>query len=463
MISVTPAVDADEPNPGPADPSEPVRRKFPAALLAAGMLFLATVAQHPQPAFYWDAAGYWSGSQSLFDGSSPYVEGVLRLRGVLTPAVYAPAAWIDTLFEGSGGLAVLIENSLIVALLGALLLPRLARLAGARGAWLPWLCSALVWLVTARFAPYPLMDLPTAALFLGAVVLAVRRPLWSVTLAGLCVGAAVNLRPAYLAPAVVLLAATLVFQRFRAAAFVGGLMLGLLPQVWLNLSRNDGLSFVPPDTDKIAGLQSSLSAYVVRYDTIIIGGPPSQLYCDGGMARAVVRHPVSSMSDFALAMVTNPSESVVFLLKKLSATLAWGSYTPYAAPAAIDDSNLILPLAAMTVGGLAVLLLLIRRPLATGTRRHPVLYAALALSICVSVMAAAAETRFALPLVLLGIVGCACGPAVLRDLDRRLVLRWTAATAVGVLLVAVFATRGLSEPMAPGTVGNARNCAAARP
>src|ERR1035437_7329043 len=138
--------------------------------VTAGLLvFLGAVTRAPER-FLWDAATYWRGSVSLAHGSDPYVVGALSLRGVLTSLLYFPAALADRGFgDSSGGVAVLVENSLLISLVCVLLLPWLLRAWVPVTSWMVWVCAGLTWLVLGRSAPYPLTDLWAAALMLAAV------------------------------------------------------------------------------------------------------------------------------------------------------------------------------------------------------------------------------------------------------------------------------------------------------
>lgn len=109
-------------------------------------LFAATVAQGPSGGFVYDAARYFNGSLALFTHADAAREGDLDFRGALTPVVYAPAALAEHLVTGAGRYGVLVQNALLVAVIGAVLLPGVA---GRRGPAAVWLCAALTWLAAA--------------------------------------------------------------------------------------------------------------------------------------------------------------------------------------------------------------------------------------------------------------------------------------------------------------------------
>jgi hypothetical protein len=75
-------------------------------------------------------------------------------------------------------------------------------------------------------------------------------------------------------------------------------------------------------------------------------------------------------------------------------------------------------------------------------------------------MTSATEPRFALPLILLGIVGCAAlVPVRWSDAVRRPERRWVIGTVVAALVVFAIGSNALSHPAPPGGVSVA-TCAA---
>lgn len=436
---------------------------FPAAGLAAAALWAVTVARGPAGGFVYDAARYFNGSLAVFTEGSVVREGDLDFRGVLTAAVFAPAALAEHLAPGTGRYAVLACNAVLVALIGAVLLPGVAAALGGRaGPVGVWLCAALTWLVAARFAPFPLMDLPAAAGFLTAVWLALRgRTRWPLLAAGVAAGVTLNLRPAYLLPLAALGGFVAVTRRWPALWFAAGVLAGSLPQVAFNVARGHPPGLTPPGTAGLVGFQASYASYVVRYDTVTTGGPPQQFYCDPSMASAVAGHPVGSTGDLLLALLASLPSSALFLVEKVAAALAWPASAPYSAPAAAGQYELAVPVVLIVLAGVAV---------ACRTAGARAL-AVLAAGVCGSLMTSATETRFALPLVLLGVAGCALRvPDTWRPWQAW--RRWhrvpvpCAAVAVpvaGVLVAAALllaaAAAGVAHPLPPGPASPAA-CAA---
>ncbi|GAA3252950.1 hypothetical protein ACFO1B_45040 [Dactylosporangium siamense] len=429
-----------------------------AGLGPAAALFTATVAQGPAGGFVYDAARYFNGSLALFTDAGVAREGDLDFRGALTPVVYAPAALAEHLVGGAGRYAVLVENAVLVAVIGAVLLPGLGPgLAGRRGpaaGWLcavpTWLCAVLTWLVAARFAPFPLMDLPAAAAFLTAARLALGdRTRWALPAAGVAAGVTLNLRPAYLLPLAVLGGLLAVTRRWPAAWFAAGVLAGSLPQLAVNLARGLSLSLTPPGTAGLAGFQAGYASYVVRYDTVTTGGPPQQFYCDPSLAGAVAGHPVHSTGGLVGALAGNLPGSVLFLLEKVAAALAWSFSTPYSTAATAERYELAVPVVLIVAAGIGALC---RTP---GARA----LAVLAAGVCASLMTSATETRFALPLVLLGVAGCALLAPPAWDTGRRVPLRFAATVLVAAAVLGAVAAAGLAHPLPPGPA-TAAACAA---
>ncbi|MBE3075265.1 MAG: hypothetical protein IMZ75_10020 [Actinobacteria bacterium] len=421
--------------------------------MAGLVVFLGTVTQSPAR-FVYDAAVYWAGSVSLAHGVSP-ATGTLGLRGALTSLLYVPSA-LATRFLGdaAGGVAVLVENSLLVALVGVLLLPRLLGIWGPVTSWMVWVSAGLTWLLVGRFAPYPLVDLWAAALMLAAVVLLKRLTAIGLMGAGLLAGIAFNVRPAYLVPLVLALALVLLRQRLAGLWFAVGVVLALVPQSMVNLSRGTGWKPWPPNMASVAQLQSFYASYSVRYDTVYpTAGAPRQFFCSPDMAQAVGSQPPLSTGGLAAFFLHTLPQSLVFVAEKMAAVLHWPLSTPYLAPTGAGDQMFALLVTTVSVLGVVAL---VHAQFTSGFRSAPVAaWVALAVWIgsLATVVTSTPETRYAMPLVLLGIAGCA---TVVRG---KLGSRWVAGAFMAVALVFAIGTEGLSHPAPPGPVFPA-TCAA---
>jgi hypothetical protein len=423
--------------------------------VAGLVVFLGTVTQSPS-GFAYDAATYWAGSVSLAHGRDAYVDGMLSLRGVLTSVLYLPAALAARVFgDSAGGVAVLIENSLLVALAGALLLPWVLRIWGPVTPWMVWFCSGLTWLLVGRFAPYPLTDLWAAAAILAAVAALQRRSPLAMMGAGLFAGIAFNIRPAYLAPLVLTLAVVLVRQGLVGLWCAVGVILALVPQLILNLTHGFGPSLWPHGMSGLMALRLGTSSHVVRYDTVIDGSAPDprQLFCDPAMAQAILDHPSLSTGGLVSSYLGNLPHSLVVAAERASAALHWPLSTPYFAPTGAADQMFALLVTTVAVLGVVSL---VHAQVGSGSRSSVLpVWAALAvwLGSLASVVTSPPETRFGLPLVLIGIAGCA---VLVRG---RLSSRWVAGAVIAVVVVFAIGTLGLSHPAAPG-LASASTCAA---
>ena len=165
------------------------------------MTWLALVASGTSGQNY-DAAVYTNAPFFILDGG-PVPPGY-GIRGVLSWLVYLPAA-LGTKVGMSMAAGVLVQNAALLAALGAFLLPAILAHASVGGRWRTIWCCAMVAIVLGRFAPLGLMDVWAFLPVLGAIILVARPSAVRIALAGALMGAAVNLRPAYLIVGLVLL------------------------------------------------------------------------------------------------------------------------------------------------------------------------------------------------------------------------------------------------------------------
>ncbi|MGY0235011.1 hypothetical protein [Longispora urticae] len=423
------------------------------SVVAGLLLFLFSVGQRPMSVLYADAWSYREASTALVEGDSLVARGMLGIRGILTPFVYAPTALADKVVPGLGSSAVLIENSVFVALIGALILPRIVGALGVRSAWSTWICVGLTWLVCARFTPYPLMDIPAVGLFLCVVLFLAKRSATGVALAGLCAGLALNLRPAYMLPLAAVSLALFARTPLRSLLFVPGLAVGLAPQILFNLRHDWGWTPLPPGTAGLVNLQAGVAPYVVRYDTVLIDtAPHQQFYCDPRMAGLIGDQKISSTTDLAQALLSNLPWSAQFLLEKFSASLAWPLSTPYSALPNDESFGLTIPIAAIVMVGALTLGLMLVRGGRSGLRGYPLILLCALLGASAAVGTSATETRFALPIIMVAVAGVAGAPTVFaRTADGRRVWPWFLAMAAGVVIIYGCAMHGLSHPSPHGS------------
>jgi hypothetical protein len=433
--------------------------------VAGAVLAIAVALQPAASAFYWDAGGYWNLARGLAGAGGFLGDQTLTIRGALTGILYLPAAVVTAIGGDSvAAVAVLAENAVLIAVIGVLLLPALVAL------WRPVTPGVVVvsalgtGLLLAGFAPFPLTDLWAAALVVATVVALGRRGTVGLLLAGLAGGAAFNIRPATLLPLVALGVAVLVARRLSAVWFALGAAVALIPQTLVNVWRDGTFSPWPVMTGDLSKLQASYAAYVVRYDTVFAGslsaGPaaePRRFFCSPGMVSALDGTAPQSPGELAATFVHHLPQALVFSVQKITAALHWPLSTPYTAPAPAVNALFALLVTAVTVIGAVALL---RRTLSLG---RTVSFAQVAAWIVFAGSAAllvtsATEARFALPLVLFGVAGCALvggdGIRVSGTAGRL----WLAGALVGALAVYGVGVTGLQHPVdGPGTLAD---CAA---
>jgi len=402
----------------------------------------------------YDAIHYWGGAESIVAGTLVFTD--LSFRGFLSVVVYVPAAFLNALFGSQIALfAVLLQNALVLGLVAVFLLPKLAgywRPVGARGRGLG---ALLFWLVTVGFAPYPLVDLyPVLALLTMLALFQAKFP-GAIVVAGFLAGIAVNIRPAYLVPVILVVLVVVVWRRWSSLMFIGGMALGLLPQFLLNGLAFKEWTIWPIGSDSLIALQASYAAYVVRYDTFLGSEAPQQFYCSPALAAQLQGALPTSPGELASTFLGNMPNSIIFSLQKIAAALQWPHSTPYTVPAPGLDVIFAATVTAITVVGLLAALriaIVSRAKWSTNVWFNRAAFAALVVGAVLTLVSSATEARFALPLVLLGVIGCMTLPteSVRSAVSRRKV--WVAVSLLLVLVVSFFGYKGLSHPAPAGGV-----------
>ncbi len=461
LLQDTVAPSAPTAVPAPAEPRRWSIRRV--QVLAAALLAGAMLLRPPASEFIFDGATYFLGAQALLDGASVSDLASLPLRGVLTTLLYLPAALLARLAgDDRAGVAVLLENALLIALIGAVLLPRVVAVWRSVTPMVVWVSSAGCGVALAGFAPHPLTDLWGVALLLLVLIALDARPRWWVLLgAGLCAGAAFNIRPATLLPLGAVTLALLLARRASSLWFVIGAAVALLPQHLFNSSRALSGLPVPPMTEELTQLQASYASYLVRYDTAVSDPttPPSLAFCSPSMARALDGEAPSSPGDLAITYLEHLPQSLLFAGQKLGAALHWPLSTPFMSPAPVINGLFAALITAITVIGAAAVL---RR--AWERRRGPTLGGVVLLlmwaACLVGLPTSATETRFALPVVVLGIAGCALLADSVRVPRTRIAWWWSAGTAAAIAVVFALGVSGMAHPM--DFVPSVEECAAVR-
>jgi hypothetical protein len=419
----------------------------------------------PAESFVFDAATYWEGSRALVLGNDWVQSGSLELRGVLTPVIFAlPAAVSLWLGDLTGGTAVLVWNSLLVAVLGSVVIPLLAAKLGAVHRFTPVLSSVTTSGILAGFTPYPLMDLWAAAFAAVAILLLPSRNPYLIASAGMLFSMAVNIRPALL-PIAILVAIAWASNRLRSSwIFAIGAAIAGIPQILLSSTRFGSFSISAPGTANLSAFQSSLASYVTRYDTIAraeAGGSPSQYFCSPTMASVVNTSgfPTSPL-DLAWMLVSNPLESVPFVMQKFGATLLWSDMTPYEPGPVVGVSVLAIGVLFSVSVAIALLPLRIMKsdPPISPT---PLILLAASLGSIATIALSASETRFGLPLVVFAlpvIVYFFCQRrSGLTSRNRTSFIIIFTLSVVFSILLALAGIGGLDHPLPPGD-GSLESC-----
>lgn len=285
--------------------------------------------------FYYDSGTYWALSDSFDqDGSFSILDFENNgLRGYGLPLVYFFLRKLSFLGDAH---TVMLLNSALFAVIGAVLLPRLARISWPRQEWTVLrrllVCGVLI-VFWRGYLSFPLSDFPAlAAALLALVALAsARSPRWMLV-AGLAVGLALDFRPAY----VMLLPISLGLMAWswlelrrrtgevpwrRAALCLGafGLAFALvsLPQSLSNHEHLDTYSPIPGGSG-LVDLQYTEGLRLQRYDTYAGGtvetarmeylDPSTEsmvadleggsVHGTGGYAQLVLEHPLTMAGVF---------------------------------------------------------------------------------------------------------------------------------------------------------------------
>lgn len=412
-------------------------------------------------AIAYDATVYWGGAQDIVAGALVFAD--MDFRGILTTVVYVPAAAVTAMLGTDlAPFAILLQNAIVLGASAVFLLPRLVR------CWRPISSRAelfgivLFWIVTVGFAPYALMDIyPILALFMLLTLFQSKR-VYAMIFAGALAGIAINLRPAYLVPVILIALVAVVWRRWSSLLFVTGIGLGLVPQLLVNVLVFNEWTIWPARSGDLIALQTSYASYIVRYDTLVYATVPQQFYCSPSMATRLQAPLPTSAGELASTFLGNMPSSIVFSLEKISAALQWPHSNPYTVPSPGLDEIFAGLITAITIIGLLALLRIsfVSKAKWNSTAWfNRAAFAALSVGTVLTLVSSATETRFGLMLVLLGVVGCMTLPIVS---IRHAVLGHKAWTSVAILLVALVSFvgyEGLSHPAPAGGV-NQSVCAA---
>lgn len=392
-----------------------------------------------QPAdLRFDAGQYWelglkffrAGHFSLLNYDEP-------LRGYLGPLLLQPGRLLTHLLHWPALYGARVLGAGWAALLFGLALPETWQwLSGRRLSPQRWLLLlGLTFLFWRDYFNFPLSDVPALTLLLLGLA-ALRRAGWGWALAaGLCLAAAVNLRPIYLAalPGVGLL---LAWQRPRAgqlAALLLGAALVLTPQFVINWHHFNQptplvLATSGPAARPLYLRQLLWGTTIQRFETSLIPAYPRTLiFADSAGARALAAAPpISSYGQFLAFASQQPLAVAARYLRHLFNGLDLWFPTPY--PRHLHppgQTALRLLNYALLGGGAALLLAAGRRAWRQRPRAALAAPAAGLLALLLPVLLVlptAVECRFLLPLhlLLLGVAGLAGPGALPRRWRRRL-------------------------------------------
>ena len=443
------------------------RAGFPHAFVAGIVVFALQFVHGKAIAFLYDAAQYWNVAVALLQGGDAIQEGVLALRGVLTAVVYLPPALASIAVGGGAGWAVLIWNALLAVVLCVVLLPRIAALvAPGQHAVRIWTSAILGGVLLSGFARYPLLDTWSIALALaGLYGVVVSRRWWTLALSGFSLVFAANLRPSHLV-AILLAVAVLAFVRPRNVLWMlPGAALGLVPQLAFNVAAWNLFSFATRETPFLVTVQAAQATYAVRYDTVLFSAQqhPQQFFCDPayssrllGDAQAVDQLGVVS------SIFSHLPHSLWFLSEKAAASLLWTSSTPYEPPPGGTPGLFSwLVLAVATAGIVALVWRLVTSWADTSRRGVALTLVAFWFGSLATLVLSTPETRFAMPLVAIGLIGVLC---IIPARFTRSMPKWSVfvATAIGVLLtiaLLLVGTAAVAHPAQAGPLPSVETCA----
>jgi len=434
-----------------------------AAVLAASLSWAHGLAL----GFVYDAAQYWNAPTALLSGGDVVNSGALSMRGVLTVFVYLPPAILTSILgPGSAAWTVLAWNSLLAAAVCVLLLPRLAAsvVPGNSMARL-WVSAGVGGILLSGFSQYPLLDTwAVGAALLGLCLLLRGDRWWTAVAGGVAFAVAINLRPSYVLPLLIAAGLLLLARPRRIGLAVPGAIATLVPQVVFNLTNFNSIGVVPYATSYLATVQAAQATYAVRYDTILFASRnPQQWYCDPTFAdRLVGESPPADQLGVVTSLIGHLPDSLWFLFEKAAANLQWTFATPYGLDPGSPLSLMTLLVIAVTSTGFVSLVIhtvVARRDrlrLASGVSLLAFWLGSLA-----TLVLSTPESRFALPLVLVGLIGVLCSiPRQLRSvrIGRALLIGIAASIALAVALL-LAGRIALSHPAPAGPLKSVVACA----
>lgn len=392
-----------------------------AFLIAACAALLLAVAQG-EKFFYYDSGEYWNlsltfaenGHFSLFDFENN------GLRGYSLPLLYWALRNTAEVVTDSQWHVVWAFNAVAFALIGAVLAPKLASIAWPEASWTVsrrLALTALILVFWGGYLSFPLSDFPALAAALLALIAVSRidSPAW-LLVAGLAAGLALNMRPAYLllAPLLVGLLAWGWLERRGAGASYGrmalcfatlfaGLATVAVPQSISQHERFGDYSPVPGSSG-LTGFQYAVGLRLQAYGTYVSGLPQME-YLDPHTEEIVAgleNGSVGGTGGYLGIVADHPLTMAGVFLRHVVNGLDQRYTTPYVEVLEADRGGVASAwhLALRIAGFLLVFLALLRAVLPAGRRslgparwRYPLAL----LAVSASAIPSAVETRFLLP------------------------------------------------------------------
>jgi hypothetical protein len=406
-------------------------RRWPwATVLAFGVAFtgvlVVAMLQSEKP-FYNDAGTYWNaGATFTVDGHFSLVNFDTLTIGYLLPLINQGLQMLAKDLAWTASSTVKLFNAVTVALIGTVLGPALMRTVWpTQPSWSLWRRLALtVALIVfwSDFLNYPLSDFPALALGLLTLIAVARTdsPGW-MALAGLALGATINIRPEYvlLAPVVVALVAwawldqrgaqhaSTAKRALCATLLVIGFAVVSLPQSLAAHHHGSGSSFIPHSSilEPAAYFDGGMS--VQAYDAYLLDGEPKveMRYVYPAGRRLVEEQKegkVTSTSQYLGLFVSHPLVMGGMIVRHIVNGLdpLYDAYIVENPHSARRTWGRIAGFLLLFIALLRVLWPAARRLLGPGRLR----YLAALLLCCVPALPAEMERRYMLPVYLLGYI-----------------------------------------------------------
>jgi hypothetical protein len=399
----------------------PISRSGPLAAFGAALAVTLIVALSlGKKPFYYDSRLYWSlGDSFVRGGHFSLLNFESPLRGYAFPLVNHGLLKIADDLRWSASTIVRIFNALLFALIGAVLVPKLAEATWPGRRWgtiRRLMLTALLLVFWSGYLSFPLSDFPALCMVLLAIVALIHpgAPQW-MFVAGIAAGLAIDIRPEYVSLGLILpslLAWTWVKQAdmpsvsiVRRLLCVGLLLVGFaavsLPQA-LSTHRHSGTwSFIPGSRQGITYIQLTAGLYLQRYETYVgMGPPPGMFYLDpesGHMMDEQENKHIESVGQYLELVVSHPLVMANLFIHHIVNGLDSRYNTPYVEHVGSNAFRRLVGFLLVFLALVRVLWPAARRGLSPTRWRYP----AALLACCVTTLSSAMETRFLLPVYLL--------------------------------------------------------------